>query len=343
MGNKIRLIADRAMGTVALAGSADSLVRRANRFLESLKIRGLAFYTLRAYGYDLVIFLRWLESQRESFRSINQMKLLEWIAAQRKANAQPATINRRLQTCHLFYRFCYNRNLKTHSGLVSKAAARYQPNYNSIGLKFLRRPGDSALKVRAPRKIIEVLDPEEIRKFISEFSRYRDLAIVTLMLMCGLRGCEILAIRLDDVDFYQRSVRVRGKGGKQRVLPLVDFVADLLRRYMRIERPRDTDLEEFFLVLQGRNRGRPMTPAGLRNLFRHRRIKTSLPKANPHRFRHCFGTEMARQAVPLPVLQKMLGHSDSRMTLRYIQLSMVDVAREYERAIKEIESRYANF
>jgi site-specific recombinase XerD len=342
MAPKIRLIADRAKEIVELAGAADSTVKKANRFLESLKIRGLAFYTLRAYGYDLVILLRWLETERLSFRSLNQMKLLGWIGAQRKANAQPATINRRLQTCHLFYRFCFNRILKTHSGLVSQAAARYQPQFNSLGLKFIRRPRESMLKVRAPRKVIEVLDPDEIRKFLEDFSRYRDLATVTLMLMCGLRGCEVLALQLDDVDFYQRSIRVRGKGGKLRVLPLVEFVADLLRRYIHYERPREQG-SDLFLVLQGARRGRHMTPAGLRKLFRYRRSKTGIAKANPHRFRHCFGTEMARQSVPLPVLQKMLGHADTRMTLRYIQLSMVDVAREYERAIKEIESRYANF
>lgn len=213
--------------------------------------------------------------------------------------------------------------------------------YDGLGLRWLRRPTTVQLKVRSPRKLVEVLEPDEIQNFLEAFSRYRDLAIVILMLMCGLRSCEILALKVDDVDFYERGLRVRGKGGKQRVLPLVGTVSDLLRRYLRFERPRDSQAAEFFLVLQGSHRGSAMTPAGLRNLFRYRRVKTRVEKANPHRFRHCFGTEMARQGVPLTVLQKMLGHADTDMTLRYIQLSMADVTREYERAIKQIQSRYA--
>lgn len=341
MKSAIKLQVDRAGGTVELIGRGGSLVAMANRFLRSLKTRGLAFYTMRAYGYDLVNLFRWLEAERKIFRSLDQMKMLDWVAAQRKADAEPTTINRRLQTCYLFYRFCFNKNIKSHVGLVKRPSRYNSQGYNSLGLKFVRRPREALLKVRAPKKLIEVLEPDDIRKFLEEFSRYRDLAIIILMLMCGLRSCEVLALRSDDVDFYQRAIRVRGKGGRQRMLPLVETVSDLLRRYMRFERPRESRERELFLVLQGSHRGQPMTPAGLRNLFRHRRIKTQIEKANPHRFRHCFGTEMARQGVQLPVLQKMLGHADAQMTLRYIQLSMADVAQEYERAIQQIQSRYA--
>lgn len=83
-----------------------------------------------------------------------------------------------------------------------------------------------------------------------------------------------------------------------------------------------------------------MTAAGLRSLFRHRRLDPELLRANPHRFRHTFGADMARAGVRLPVLQKMMGHADSVTTLRYIQLSMADIAAEYERAVRAIRARY---
>jgi integrase len=83
-----------------------------------------------------------------------------------------------------------------------------------------------------------------------------------------------------------------------------------------------------------------MTPAGLRNLFRHRRRRSSLRVANPHRFRHTFGSDMARAGVRLPILQRMMGHADMKTTMQYIELSLVDVANEYERAIATLERRY---
>jgi integrase len=83
-----------------------------------------------------------------------------------------------------------------------------------------------------------------------------------------------------------------------------------------------------------------MTPEGLRNLFRFRRRRSSLQSANAHRFRHTFGTDMARAGVRLPILQRMMGHADMATTLQYIELSLVDVADAYSKAIATIEGRY---
>ena len=83
-----------------------------------------------------------------------------------------------------------------------------------------------------------------------------------------------------------------------------------------------------------------MTAAGLRSLFRHHRPCTKIPQANPHRFRHTFGADMARAGVRLPTLQRMMGHADDATTLRYIQLSMADIADEYQRAVEQIQRHY---
>jgi integrase/recombinase XerC len=95
-----------------------------------------------------------------------------------------------------------------------------------------------------------------------------------------------------------------------------------------------------FVVLQGNKLGHPMTTDGLRSLFRHRRKNDDIKTANPHRLRHTFGADMARSGVRLPILQKMMGHADSKTTLQYINLSMVDIANEFNRASKEINKRY---
>jgi len=76
-----------------------------------------------------------------------------------------------------------------------------------------------------------------------------------------------------------------------------------------------------------------MTPAGLRSLFRHHRLRSAVPAANPHRFRHTFGADMVRAGISLPALQHLMGHSQIHTTLLYVQLAPSDVWREYARAV----------
>jgi integrase len=194
--------------------------------------------------------------------------------------------------------------------------------------------------VKIPRRVVEPLTADEVRAFLRSLRRYRDLAIVHLMLLCGLRSHEVLTLGVSDVDFEERRVRICGKGDKERVLPLPAILVTSLGDYLRLERPVACSTQRLFVVLQGPQRGRTMTPPGLRSLFRHRRGKPILRRANAHRFRHTFGADMARAGVRLPILQRMMGHAHGKTTLQYIHLSMADIADEYRRAIAEIEKRY---
>lgn len=336
---EIKLRFNQKIGIYEITGCDKKISALVASFLDSLRVRGLSTQTLRAYGYDTLHLVRWLETANRKFRSLNQAMLLEWVSAQRDQNAKPKSINRRLSVCHIFYRFCFNQEIKTVAG-ASFPSSMAGAKYDDIGLpiKCLRK--SSQLKVKVPRPLIEALEPEDVGRFMGEFARYRDLAILLLMLLCGLRSCEVLALRMNDLNFIDRTMRVRGKGGKERMLPLLETVNSSIRRYLRYERPQGLKKARVFVVLQGNGRGQPMTTAGLRSIFRARRRSTGIVTANPHKFRHCFGTEMARAGVQLPVLREMMGHSNIKITLQYIQLSMADIASEYERAIVQINSRY---
>ncbi|MFZ0929319.1 MAG: site-specific integrase [Syntrophobacteraceae bacterium] len=108
---------------------------------------------------------------------------------------------------------------------------------------------------------------------------------------------------------------------------------EVLELYLRIERPQ-TRSPFVFIVLKGPNRGNPLTPAGLRTIFRHHRRASSVCKANPHRFRHTFGADMVRAGISLPALMKLMGHSRIHTTMLYVQLSPQDVWREFNRAVQ---------
>ncbi len=117
------------------------------------------------------------------------------------------------------------------------------------------------------------------------------------------------------------------------MLPLPPETIAALQNYLRLERPL-TNSPALFVSLKGCHRGQAMTLAGLRSLFRHHRSRSQVLQANPHRFRHTFGATMVRAGISLPALQKLMGHSQIRTTMLYVQLAPEDVWREYARAIQ---------
>jgi len=312
----------------------------ATRFLTSVAARGLSSATVRAYGFDLVTLYRWLEHSQYTLASLSKDKLLQYISAQRVAGAQPTTINRRLSTARLLYRFCTGRDLDVAPRIATSVYAVRRRD-RQIGLHVMPRRHRIQLRVKVPYRVVEPLTSAEVRHFLRSLRRYRDLAIVHLMLMCGLRSAEILQLRLGDILTEERQLRVRGKGNRERVLPLPPVVERAITDYVRWERPPGGAASaRLFVILQGKHRGRPMTTAGFRSLFRHRRRDHIVARANPHRFRHTFGADMARAGIRLPILQRLMGHADDATTLRYIQLSMGDISDEYQRAVENLRRRY---
>ena len=192
----------------------------------------------------------------------------------------------------------------------------------------------SRLRVRVPKRNLVPLSVEEVARFWSSFRTARDLAIVGLMLLQGLRSAEVLGLNEDDLLLSEAQLRVRGKGNKLRFLPLAPETVQLLDHYRRLERPQ-VGTAALFVSLKGPARGTRMTLAGLRSLFRYHRQRTGVQLANPHRFRHTFASDMVRAGISLPALMQLMGHADIQTTLRYVQITPQDVYRQYTRAVAQ--------
>jgi len=303
-----------------------------NRYLDRDYVRRLANTSLYSYANSLLHFVRWWESVHHtgdiSKDDLTESTLLDYVRFQSSLQPPPSapTINDRVA--------CADRAIRNEfPDAPCQAAHGFQQVYLHRRPLGLGRPRFelSRLRVKEPKLTIVPLSVDEVAHFWSSFRYARDLAIVGLMLMHGLRSAEVLALNPEDVLLSEGQLRVRGKGSKLRFLPLAPETTQLIDHYLRLERP-DPCSAALFVALKGPARGQRMTPAGLRSLFRHHRRATGIQLANPHRFRHTFGSDMVRAGISLPALMQLMGHADIQTTLHYVQVSPQDVYLQYARA-----------
>jgi site-specific recombinase XerD len=156
--------------------------------------------------------------------------------------------------------------------------------------------------------------------------------MVLAMVLGRLRSAEVRSLRLADVDMGLRRVRVVGKGGKERVVPIDDVFFTECAAYLRSERPRGCRTPECFVVLRGPTQGRAMSEAGLRKVFRTHRARSGAVRVRPHGLRHTYGTELAAAGIDLLVLRELMGHASPETTARYVHLSSDTLAAEFAAA-----------
>ena len=311
-------------------------VAEVTAFLRRLLLQGSSITTLRAYAYDLLCFYRFIDVARISIATLTPTHALNFIAALKKSHAAPRTINRRIATIKQFL-----NTRKPGSGdaiFASSSAAFYKGRRNTalLGPTRIKQTRPGTLRVKVPSTITFPLEAKTVHAFLAMLRTYRDRAIVALLLSLGLRSCEIVDLQTHDINLDDAQVRIWGKGGKERLLPISPWIKSSIASYLAFERP-DVKHTTCFVVLKGKHRGQALSLAGLRKIFRLRRSKdAALKAAHPHRFRHTFCTNLIRQRVPLPIVQKLMGHAAIDTTLLYINLSMEDVAAEYHRAMTEL-------
>ena len=306
-----------------------------NRFLDRESVRRLAGNTLRSYAMDLLHFLRWWASLNQtdaiSEVAFSATVLLDYLRFQAGHHPQPAaaTINRRVGVVERALR-------NEFPDAVSPLAPGFHHFYwrhSPVGCSRARQTL-SRLRVKEPKRIVVPLSIDEVAHFWSSFRTSRDLAIVGLMLLQGLRSNEVITLNREDLLLSESQMRVRGKGNKIRCLPLASDTVLLLDHYLRLERPQPCG-PALFVSLKGSARGARMTPAGLRSLFRYHRRATGITPAHPHRFRHTFASDMVRAGISLPALMQLMGHTQISTTMVYVQISPSDVFEQYARAVAQ--------
>jgi len=312
----------------------------ANAFLDIQCVRGLQPLSITSYAYTLLHFVRWwsrrpgVDVMQFRAQQFTESTLVDYVRDQLNEQPKPTpeNINRRAFLVRRLFRFYFHQDMPHAPYTIQRNWYRRSPLGYGRG-RLVTASADLTLKV--PERVIVPLSVEQVARFWGSFRTARDLGMVALMLLNGLRSREVLSLQLEDLLFSEAQIRVHGKGSRPRMLPLPPETTRILQCYLKTERPL-TNAPEVFVCLKGRARGRALKPAGLRSLFRHHRTTSGVKPANPHRFRHTFGSDMIRAGVSLPALMRLMGHAHIHTTLLYIQLTPQDVFAEYTRAVERI-------
>jgi len=251
------------------------------------------------------------------------------------------TINRRLAAISGLFAFAAMRDpgLKSPVPKGREARRTVPGERNGLLAHVARRPRNrSSLRLREPRRLPRPLSQTEAAELLASFHSWRDRAIAGLMLYCGLRSCEVLALSIADVDIGGRWLLVTGKGNRERRVPLDADAASVIQVYLLAERPETTSTA-LFIVAKGASRGQPLTAAGLRTIFRYHRGISGVGSGHPHALRHTFGTALAEAGVDLAVMQALLGHAHVDTSARYIHLAPAHVKAEFDAARDRIRTR----
>lgn len=301
-----------------------------NDFLDAQCLRALSPLTVRSYAHQLVHFARWWNLRHPAWSEPDRTAIAEYVRWQLGQQPTPSasTINARLELVRRLCRYHFGSDDAVEQARLRRAFwMRSRFGYGRPQREWVE------LRLKQVQPVIVPLTRDEVARFWASFHTCRDMALVGLMLLSGLRSRETLTLSVEDISFSEAQVRVCGKGRRERLLPLPPETLRLIDLYLRTERPK-TSSPALFLTLKGKARGRPVTPAGLRSLFRYHRWTSEVPRGNPHRFRHTFGADMVRAGVSLPALMRLMGHAHIETTMRYVRLTPEDVWREYARAVQ---------
>jgi integrase/recombinase XerD len=254
--------------------------------------------------------------------------------ADRESGLAARTIARRVSTISGFYAY-----------LVARGDTTVTANPVPRGLQTRRQGGThksrSVPLVRVPRTLPRILDPADADRLLRALRTDRDRAMVLAMLLGGLRRCEMLGLRLEDVLVGDRQLRIiAGKGGHHRVVPVSDRFFEAVGHYLHGERPL-TDTGQLFVALKGPRRGQPLSVEGVDEILAAARVRAGLEHATCHELRHTCLTRLREAGMALEAVQAQAGHRSIESTRIYLHLSNDWLAGEYHRAVALIDADMA--
>ena len=297
----------------APAGSSPEIRKGMEAFLKSLTGKNASEHTVRAYRNELARFAQFLGPEIR-WKDVDHVFIRSFLSHLHAAGLSKVSVARALAALRSMYKWL------AREGMVQQNPA-----------KLVAMP-------RTPKKLPRVPTLEEMNALLDsgmpEAARFpeRDRAIFELLYGCGLRNSELVGIELGDLDSANGLLLVRGKGKKERYVPLEGKAEEALKAYADARRKILVESRKNTRRLFINRRGGPLTTRSVARIVKHIAGAKGLPPdVHPHTLRHAFGTHLLTEGADLRAIQELLGHERLSTTQKYTQLSIKHVMEVYDR------------
>ncbi len=272
------------------------------QFLDAVWLEsGLSENTLNAYRTDLAALEGWLDKKNLPLEAVTRAELLGYLAANVRQGLSPRSSARRLSTLRRFYRY-----------LLREGLIREDPTAD-VSSPSLGRPLPKSITEASVEKLLAA--PPDTTLGL------RDRAMLETMYASGLRVSELVELALNELDLTTGLVRVTGKGGKERIVPLGDEAMSRLGDYLKGARPSLLGEHKSGAVFLTR-RGQPMTRQAFWQLIKRYSSAAGIDSSlSPHSLRHAFATHLLNHGADLRSVQMLLGHADLSTTQIYTHVA----------------------
>jgi integrase/recombinase XerC len=279
-----------------------------DKFIRYLEIeKAVSSHTLRAYRKDLEIFFDYSKTEPEG---IDMIDVRGFVAEQIKEGMNKTSVSRRLSCIRSFFKFLYKE------GYIKSNPA-----------KFVSNP-------KVPKLLPRFLSVDEVFSLVEKpegfgFIPVRNKAILELLYSSGLRVSELSGLNIEDLNIKESLIKIRGKGKKERIVPVGSKAIDALKSYI-IERMLLKSKDKALFLNRVRTR---LTDRGVRRIVvKYARELAMYGQISPHTMRHTFASHLLQGGADLRAIQELLGHSSLSTTQKYTHLDITHLMDIYDKA-----------
>lgn len=277
-------------------------------------------HTLTAYESDMSQFVEFLQKTYDLSNSgeIQHTHVRSWMVDLMERGNVPRSINRKLSCLKSFFKYLRKQGEITTNPM----------------LKVISPKTGKRLPVFVPEKAMSLLF--EKVDFGEGHAGLRNRLVMEVFYCTGIRKSELVGLKTADVDFSTNHIKVYGKGGKERLIPVARHLAELLRQYIELRRVLYPENEVANLILS--DKGKPLTASNVYSLVkRYLSMVTTVEKRSPHVLRHSFATHLSNSGADLNAIKELLGHSSLASTQVYTHNSIEKLKKVYLQAHPKAE------
>ncbi len=269
--------------------------------------------TVKAYKKDLENFAVFCKSEFDlnSIDKVSYSEIRSWIVSLVTQKNSNSSINRKISTLQSYYKF-----------LLKIKVIKVNP-------LLKHRPLKKEKKLQVPFSEKEIADVLKSLEGLDDFISVRDKLIIELFYATGIRRSELINLKLNDIDLNNNVLKVLGKRNKERLIPLLSFVINSLKNYLKLRAKIKTNSDKLFMTEKGKKIYDALVYRVINNYFSK---VSSKVKKSPHIIRHSFATHLLNQGADLNAIKELLGHASLASTQVYTNSSLGKLKEVYNQA-----------